>query len=99
MTDERGYYVDVGSLVKWSKEQVDIRQMFEMEKEKTLREYPHKSPGFLFVFDRFLYFEEQMKDPNYQFDAKRFLEDHPKNTNTDGEILIGAVLFRAYPLE
>lgn len=57
MIDENGYeFLDaVFPVYKCEDQKTDIQQLFEIEKEKRLREYPLVHPEYKLVFDRFIY--------------------------------------------
>ncbi len=57
MLDENGNeFWDAAFLVYQPQKQItDIKQHFELEKEKWLREYPLEHPEYELVFDRFIF--------------------------------------------
>lgn len=100
MTDEFGCsFLDAAFGVTTTRgKTVGIQQIFEMEKDKILSEYPLEHPEYALVFDQYFYAEEHMKDPEYQLDVESFLQKHDRMERENGDILLGFVLFRAYIL-
>lgn len=76
--------------------QADIGQLFELERDRLLRDYPLEHPEYDLVFVQFIYAEESMKDPEYELDVERLLKKYAHMEKENGKILLGFILFRAY---